>query len=110
MARQRLPTITKRISENPDVLCIESDSAVGLLERCFIELCVVHRDLYPPQIFFELLSQCCVSNVFLAFSSHNSDRLIAIHAAELKHTVFFGVSKLLNINVNRDCHHIYIPF
>lgn len=31
--RRRLPTITKRISENPDVLCIESDSAVGLSER-----------------------------------------------------------------------------
>lgn len=76
--RWRLPTITKWISENPDVLCIESDSAVGLLERCFIELCVVHTDLCPPKIFFELLSQCCVSNVFLAFSSHNSDRLIAI--------------------------------
>lgn len=86
--RRRLPTITKRISENPDVLCIQSDSAEGLLERCLIELCEVHRDLYPAKIFFELLYQCCVRNVFFDIFTPNSDRLIAIQAGELNYTMY----------------------
>lgn len=86
--RRRLPTITKRISENPDVLCIQSDSAEGLLERCLIELCALHRDLYPPKIFFELLYQCCVRNVFFDIFTPNSDRLIAIQAGELNYTMY----------------------
>lgn len=53
-----LSAIPKRISESPDVPCVEFDSAVlslqGLLKRCLISLYIVYRVLYTTEIFLNV--------------------------------------------------------
>lgn len=102
--RQRLLTITKRISGNPDELCIESDAAVELLERYLLSYVWSIEIYIHLKYFWNYCLSAASVTCSLVFSSRNSDRLIVIHAAELNHTMYFGMTKIkIHLQLSRNC-------
>lgn len=74
----------KGFLRTPDVPCIESDSAVGLLERCLIGLYAVHREIHIQPKYFELLCQCSRTT-----RQHKKRLKIITKGIELNHTIIF---------------------